>query len=59
MGELSVIPSVDEGLGNSARPVDLADGHAPAVDASRDVAVFGGGPQDWSEATGRPVEVGS
>jgi hypothetical protein len=59
MGELSVIPSVDEGLGNSACLVDLADGRAPAVDASRDVAVFGGGRQDWSEATGRPVEVGS
>jgi hydroxyacylglutathione hydrolase len=25
----------------------------------QDVAVFGGGPQDWSEATGRPVEVTS
>ena len=25
----------------------------------RDIAVLGGGPQDWSEATGRPVEIAS
>jgi glyoxylase-like metal-dependent hydrolase (beta-lactamase superfamily II)/rhodanese-related sulfurtransferase len=34
---ISVIPVVDEGLGNSAYLVDLADGHALAVDASRDL----------------------
>jgi glyoxylase-like metal-dependent hydrolase (beta-lactamase superfamily II)/rhodanese-related sulfurtransferase len=34
---LSVIPIVDEGLGNSAYLVDLADGRALAVDASRDL----------------------
>jgi glyoxylase-like metal-dependent hydrolase (beta-lactamase superfamily II)/rhodanese-related sulfurtransferase len=34
---LSVIPVVDEGLGNSAYLVDLADGRALAVDASRDL----------------------
>jgi hydroxyacylglutathione hydrolase len=33
----SVIPIVDEGLGNSAYLVDLADGRALAVDASRDL----------------------
>jgi hydroxyacylglutathione hydrolase len=32
-----VIPVVDEGLGNSAYLVDLADGRALAVDASRDL----------------------
>ncbi|HEY0951656.1 MBL fold metallo-hydrolase [Nocardioides sp.] len=34
---VSVIPVVDEGLGNSAYLVDLADGRALAVDASRDL----------------------
>jgi glyoxylase-like metal-dependent hydrolase (beta-lactamase superfamily II)/rhodanese-related sulfurtransferase len=34
---ISVIPVVDEGLGNSAYLVDLADGRALAVDASRDL----------------------
>lgn len=33
----SVVPVVDEGLGNSAYLVDLADGRALAVDASRDL----------------------
>jgi glyoxylase-like metal-dependent hydrolase (beta-lactamase superfamily II)/rhodanese-related sulfurtransferase len=33
----SVIPIVDDGLGNSAYLVDLADGRALAVDASRDL----------------------
>lgn len=37
MGDVSVIPLVDEGLGNSAYLVDLADGRALAVDASRDL----------------------
>ncbi|MGW3645771.1 MBL fold metallo-hydrolase [Streptomyces sp. NPDC000878] len=32
-----LIPLVDEGLGNSAYLVDLGDGHALAVDASRDL----------------------
>jgi hydroxyacylglutathione hydrolase len=35
--DISVIPVVDEGLGNSAYLVDLADGRALAVDASRDL----------------------
>ena len=34
---VNVIPLVDEGLGNSAYLVDLADGRALAVDASRDL----------------------
>lgn len=34
---LSVIPVVDDGLGNSAYLVDLADGRALVVDASRDL----------------------
>jgi hydroxyacylglutathione hydrolase len=34
---ISVIPVVDEGLGNSAYLLDLADGRALAVDASRDL----------------------
>ncbi|WP_459975786.1 MBL fold metallo-hydrolase [Nocardioides pyridinolyticus] len=34
---ISVIPVVDVGLGNSAYLVDLADGRALAVDASRDL----------------------
>ena len=37
MSDLNVIPLVDEGLGNSAYLVDLADGRALAVDASRDL----------------------
>lgn len=37
MGDLNVIPLVDEGLGNSAYLVDLADGRALAVDVSRDL----------------------
>lgn len=37
MGDVSVIPLVDEGVGNSAYLVDLADGRALAVDASRDL----------------------
>ncbi|CAN5729402.1 MBL fold metallo-hydrolase [soil metagenome] len=37
MGDVNVIPLVDEGLGNSAYLVDLADGRALAVDASRDL----------------------
>jgi glyoxylase-like metal-dependent hydrolase (beta-lactamase superfamily II)/rhodanese-related sulfurtransferase len=37
MGDMNVIPLVDEGLGNSAYLVDLADGRALAVDASRDL----------------------
>lgn len=32
-----LVPLVDEGLGNSAYLVDLGDGHALAVDASRDL----------------------
>lgn len=32
-----LIPLVDEGLGNSAYLVDLGDGRALAVDASRDL----------------------
>src|SRR5690242_14994983 len=35
-----LIPLVDEGLGNSAYLVDLGDGRALAVDASRDVRVL-------------------
>jgi len=37
MAELDVIPLVDEGLGNTSYLVDLADGRALAVDASRDL----------------------
>ena len=37
MSELDVIPLVDEGLGNSAYLLDLGDGRALAVDASRDL----------------------
>lgn len=37
MGDVSVIPLVDEGLGNSAYLLDLDDGRALAVDASRDL----------------------
>ncbi|MDA8044596.1 MAG: MBL fold metallo-hydrolase [Actinomycetota bacterium] len=36
-GDEHLIPLVDEGLGNSAYVVDLGDGRALAVDASRDV----------------------
>jgi hydroxyacylglutathione hydrolase len=32
-----LISLVDEGLGNSAYPLDLGDGRALAVDASRDL----------------------
>jgi glyoxylase-like metal-dependent hydrolase (beta-lactamase superfamily II)/rhodanese-related sulfurtransferase len=34
---ISITPVIDEGLGNSAYLVDLADGRALAVDASRDL----------------------
>lgn len=37
MGDVNVIPLVDEGLGNSAYLVDLDDGRALAVDVSRDL----------------------
>jgi len=37
MGDVSVIPLVDVGLGNSAYLVDLDDGRALAVDVSRDL----------------------
>jgi hydroxyacylglutathione hydrolase len=37
MGDVSVIPLVDEGLGNSAYLLDLDDGRALAVDVSRDL----------------------
>ena len=37
MMEPTVIPLVDEGLGNCAYLVDLGDGRALAVDASRDL----------------------
>ncbi|WP_343989403.1 MBL fold metallo-hydrolase [Terrabacter terrae] len=37
MGDIAVIPLVDEGLGNSAYLLDLADGRALAVDVSRDL----------------------
>lgn len=37
MGDVSVIPIVDEGLGNSAYLLDLDDGRALAVDVSRDL----------------------
>lgn len=40
MGDLTVIPLVDEGLGNAAYLVDLADGRALAVDASRDLRLL-------------------
>jgi glyoxylase-like metal-dependent hydrolase (beta-lactamase superfamily II) len=36
-GPATVVPLVDEGLGNSAYLVDLGDGRALAVDVSRDV----------------------
>jgi len=37
VGDVRVIPLVDEGLGNSAYLVDLDDGRALAVDVSRDL----------------------
>ena len=37
MGDVRVIPLVDEGLGNSAYLLDLDDGRALAVDVSRDL----------------------
>ena len=37
MGDIEVIPLIDEGLGNSAYLVDLDDGRALAVDAGRDL----------------------
>lgn len=37
MGDVTVVPVVDEGLGNSTYLVDLGDGRALAVDASRDL----------------------
>jgi glyoxylase-like metal-dependent hydrolase (beta-lactamase superfamily II)/rhodanese-related sulfurtransferase len=37
VGDISVIPLIDEGLGNSAYLLDLDDGRALAVDASRDL----------------------
>lgn len=37
MGDISVIPLVDEGLGNSTYLLDLDDGRALAVDAGRDL----------------------
>lgn len=37
MGDIGVIPLVDEGLGNSSYLLDLRDGRALAVDASRDL----------------------
>jgi hydroxyacylglutathione hydrolase len=37
MGDIDVIPLVDEGMGNSAYLLDLDDGRALAVDASRDL----------------------
>ncbi len=37
MGDLKVVPLVDEGLGNSAYLLDLDDGRALAVDVSRDL----------------------
>ncbi len=39
MGELTVHPVVDEGLGNTAYLVDLTDGRALVVDVSRDLRV--------------------
>ena len=40
--DVTVIPLVDEGLGNSAYLVDLGDGRALAVDASRDLRALRG-----------------
>lgn len=40
LSELQVIALVDEGLGNSSYLVDLGDGRALAVDASRDLRVL-------------------
>jgi hydroxyacylglutathione hydrolase len=37
VGDVKVIPLVDEGLGNSAYLLDLDDGRALAVDVSRDL----------------------
>ncbi|MGC0249624.1 hypothetical protein [Pseudactinotalea sp. Z1748] len=37
MGDVKVIPLVDEGLGNSSYLLDLDDGRALAVDVSRDL----------------------
>jgi hydroxyacylglutathione hydrolase len=46
-----VIPVVDEGLGNSAYLVDLGDGRALAVDASRDLRAL------WAEAERRGLRI--
>lgn len=40
VADVDVIPLVDDGLGNSAYLVDLADGRALAVDASRDLRLL-------------------
>ena len=42
MTGLGVVPLVDEGLGNSAYLLDLGDGRALAVDASRDLRAVAG-----------------
>jgi hydroxyacylglutathione hydrolase len=42
VGGPTVVPVVDEGLGNSAYLVDLGDGRALAVDASRDLRTLRG-----------------
>jgi hydroxyacylglutathione hydrolase len=42
VGGPTVVPLVDEGLGNSAYLVDLGDGRALAVDASRDLRTLRG-----------------
>lgn len=65
MGEVNVIPLVDEELGNSAYLVDLADGRALAGlvgdlrGRAHGVAVIAGGPQDWAGSTGQPLPVTS
>jgi hydroxyacylglutathione hydrolase len=51
MTNLTLLPLVDEGLGNSAYLLDLGDGRALAVDASRDVRGV------WAAARSRGLKV--
>ncbi|TQJ36977.1 hypothetical protein OHU34_00940 [Streptomyces sp. NBC_00080] len=63
-----LIPLVDDGLGNSVYLVDLGDGRALAVDASRDLRArsmaadrrfLTGGAEGWAKVTGRNLEDGA
>ncbi|MFA1542675.1 hypothetical protein [Actinomadura monticuli] len=49
--DVHLTPLVDDGLGNSAYPLDSGDGRALAVDAARDLR----GPRDAAERRGLTV----